>query len=40
MVDWAEGEAGEGTSYARLPDGTGDFRTVTNPTAGAPNSSE
>ena len=38
MVDWAEGEAGEGTSYARLPDGTGDFRTVTNPTPGAPNS--
>ena len=36
-VDWAEGEAGEGASYARLPDGTGDFRTVTNPTPGAPN---
>jgi len=36
-VDWAEGEAGEGTSYARLPDGSGDFRTVTDPTPGAPN---
>ena len=38
QVDWAEGEAGEGTSYARLPDGSGDFRTVTTPTPGAPNS--
>ncbi len=37
-VDWAEGEAGEGTSYARLPDATGDFRTVTTPTPGAANS--
>ena len=37
QVDWAEGEAGEGTSYARLPDGSGDFRTVTTPTPGAPN---
>ena len=36
-VDWAEGEAGEGASYARLPDGSGDFRTVTTPTPGAPN---
>ena len=37
QVDWAEGEAGEGTSYARLPDGSGDFRTVTTPTPGASN---
>ena len=37
-VDWAEGEAGEGTSYARLPDATGDFRTTSTPTPGAANS--
>ena len=37
QVDWAEGEAGEGTSYARLPDATGDFRTTPTPTPGAPN---
>ena len=37
QVDWAEGEAGEGTSYARLPDGSGAFQTVTTPTPGAPN---
>ena len=36
-VDWAEGEAGEGTSYARLPDATGDFRTTSTPTPGAAN---
>ena len=39
QVDWAEGEAGEGTSYARLPDATGDFRTTLTPTPGAPNTS-
>ena len=37
LVDWAEGEAGEGTSYARLPDATGEFRTTDNPTPGAAN---
>ena len=37
QVDWAEGEAGDGTSYARLPDGSGDFQTVTTPTPGASN---
>ena len=37
QVDWAEGEAGEGTSYARLPDATGEFRTTDNPTPGAAN---
>ena len=36
-VDWAEGEAGEGTSYARLPDATGEFRTTDDPTPGAAN---
>ena len=37
QVDWAEGEAGEGVSYARLPDATGEFRTTDNPTPGAAN---
>ncbi len=36
-VDWAEGQAGEGLSFARIPDGTGDFQTVSSPTPGAPN---
>ncbi len=36
-VDWAEGDADEGTSYARQPDGTGDFETVDEPTPGAAN---
>ncbi len=36
-VDWEEGESGEGMSYARVPDITGDFRTVDNPTPGAAN---
>ncbi len=36
-VDWAEGDADEGTSYARRPDGTGDFETVDEPTPGAAN---
>ena len=38
QVDWSEGEADEGTSYARLPDGTGAFQTTPTPTPGAPNS--
>ncbi len=36
-VDWNDGQAGEGLSYARVPDATGDFRTVDNPTPGAAN---
>ena len=36
-VDWDEGQAGEGQSYARVPDATGDFQTVDNPTPGAAN---
>ena len=38
-VDWEEGEAGEGTSFARVPDGTGEFQTIDTPTPGAPNGS-
>ena len=37
MVDWDEGDSGEGQSYARIPDATGDFQTVGNPTPGAAN---
>lgn len=37
QIDWEEGQADEGTSYARLPDVKGDFQTVDNPTPGAPN---
>ena len=36
-VDWEEGDSGEGESYARRPDGNGEFRTVANPTPGAAN---
>ena len=36
-VDWEEGQSPEGRSYARLPDATGDFRTVDDPTPGAAN---
>ena len=36
-VDWDEGQSGEGQSYARVPDATGDFQTVDNPTPGAAN---
>ena len=36
-VDWEEGDAPEGGSYARVPDATGDFRTVETPTPAAPN---
>lgn len=35
-VDWADGNAGEGQSWGRLPDGTGDWGTR-RPTRGAPN---
>ena len=36
-VDWNEGQSGEGQSYARVPDTTGEYRTVDSPTPGAPN---
>ena len=36
-VDWDEGDAGEGESYARVPDGSGDFQTVGSPTPAAAN---
>ena len=36
-VDWDEGDAGENESYARVPDGSGDFQTVGSPTPGAAN---
>ena len=36
-VDWDEGDSGEGESYARIPDGTGEFQTVSSPTPGAAN---
>ena len=37
QVDWRAGDSGRGTSYARVPDLTGPFRTVPDPTPGAPN---
>ena len=37
QVDWAEGQSDDGASFARVPDVTGPFRTVTDPTPGAPN---
>ena len=36
-VDWDEGDSGEGVSYARVPDGSGEFQTVGNPTPGTAN---
>ena len=36
-IDWEKGQADEGTSWARVPDVTGDFQTVDTPTPGAPN---
>ena len=36
-VNWDEGDSGEGESYARMPDGSGEFQTVGNPTPGAAN---
>lgn len=38
-VDWEEGQADAGASYARVPDVTGDFQTVRTPTPGAANQS-
>ena len=37
MVDWDKGDSGEGESYARIPDASGEFQTVGNPTPGATN---
>ena len=37
QVDWEKGQADEGTSWARLPNITGEFQTVDTPTPGAPN---
>ena len=37
QIDWEKGQADEGTSWARVPDITGDFQTVDTPTPGAPN---
>ena len=37
QVDWEKEQADEGTSWARLPDITGEFQTVDTPTPGAPN---
>ena len=36
-VDWDEGQSPDGQSYARVPDATGDFQTVDDPTPGAVN---
>ena len=36
-VDWNEGQSPDGQSYARVPDATGDFRIVEDPTPGAAN---
>ena len=36
-VDWEEGDSDAGASYARVPDGTGAFTTVSEPTPGAGN---
>jgi hypothetical protein len=38
QADWAEGEAPSGSSYGRLPNGTGPFVTLAMPTQGAENS--
>ena len=40
QVDWDDGQSGEGASFARVPDASGGFRTVTNPTPGTPNPAE
>ena len=36
-VDWDKGQAGEGMSFARVPDTAGEFQTVGNPTPGTAN---
>ena len=37
QVDWEEGQSGEGMSFARVPDASGEFQTVGNPTPGTEN---
>lgn len=37
QADWAEGEAPAGSTYGRLPDGSGPFATLPTPTPGAVN---
>jgi cysteine-rich repeat protein len=37
FADWLDGDAPEGSSYGRFPDGTGDFGTLATPTPGAAN---
>ncbi len=39
-VDWDDGQAGEGVSFARIPDVTGEFQTVSEPTPGEANKSD
>ena len=39
-VDWDEGQADAGASYARVPDVSGEFQTVGSPTPGAANQPE
>ena len=36
-VSWIEGTVPDGLSYGRIPDGTGDFAALVQPTAGQPN---
>ena len=36
-VDWEEGQSGDGESIVRVPDISGTFQTVGNPTPGAAN---
>ena len=36
-ADWSDGDADAGTSYARVPNATGDFKTVSEPTPGMGN---
>ena len=40
QVDWQRGDSDDGMSYARVPDVTGPFQTVTAPTPGAPNTDD
>jgi hypothetical protein len=37
QVDWDDGDAPENASYGRIPNGSGDFKTLTNVTRGAEN---
>ena len=40
QVDWDEGQSGEDASFARVPDASGGFQTVENPSPGEPNPEE